>query len=81
MVAKVNVTNKNVEESVMNSASAPGERPEKRRAQVELDRRYGRIGISALAAALRYQGDGKNPAYAAPVGPREEQNSIKVAVA
>jgi hypothetical protein len=30
----------------------------------DLGRRYGRIGISAVAAALRYQSDGKNPAYA-----------------
>jgi hypothetical protein len=29
-----------------------------------LDARYGRIGISAVAAAARYQGDAKNPAYA-----------------
>ena len=25
---------------------------------------YGKIGISAVAAAVRYQGNGKNPAYA-----------------
>lgn len=29
-----------------------------------LDCRYGQIGISAVAAALRYQGAAKNPAYA-----------------
>ena len=29
-----------------------------------LDRRYGQIGISAVAAAVRYQGATKNPAYA-----------------
>jgi len=29
-----------------------------------LDAWYGRIGISAVAAAARYQGDTKNPAYA-----------------
>jgi len=29
-----------------------------------LDRRYGQIGISAVAAAVRYQGGCKNPAYA-----------------
>ena len=28
---------------------------------------YGRIGISAVAAAVRYQGDAKNPAYAASI--------------
>lgn len=29
-----------------------------------LDACYGRIGISAVAAAARYQGGAKNPAYA-----------------
>jgi hypothetical protein len=29
-----------------------------------LDRRYGKIGISAVTAAARYQGTAKNPAYA-----------------
>jgi hypothetical protein len=29
-----------------------------------LDRRYHQIGISAVAAAVRYQGAAKNPAYA-----------------
>ncbi len=29
-----------------------------------LDGRYGQIGISAVAAAVRYQGAAKNPAYA-----------------
>jgi hypothetical protein len=36
-----------------NSTSCPG-----------LDDRYGQIGISAVAAAARYQGNMKNPAYA-----------------
>jgi hypothetical protein len=31
---------------------------------VPLDSRYGKIGISAVAAAARYQGDGQNPACA-----------------
>lgn len=31
---------------------------------VGLDRRYRKIGISAVAAAVRYQGVAKNPAYA-----------------
>jgi hypothetical protein len=30
----------------------------------DLDRRYGAIGISAVAAAVRYQSDNKNPEYA-----------------
>jgi hypothetical protein len=29
-----------------------------------LARRYGQIGISAVAAAARYQGEARNPAYA-----------------
>jgi hypothetical protein len=32
--------------------------------QPALVRRYGQIGISAVAAAVRYQGAAKNPAYA-----------------
>jgi hypothetical protein len=32
--------------------------------EADLDRRYGEIGISALAAALRYQSVTKNPASA-----------------
>ena len=39
-----------------------------RREEASLDRCYGKIGISAVAAALPYQSDAKNPAYA-PVGP------------
>ena len=31
---------------------------------VALHLRYQKIGISAVAAAARYQGSGKNPAYA-----------------
>jgi len=38
--------------------------PEQRRERAELDARYGKIGISAVAAALRYPSDAKNPAYA-----------------
>jgi hypothetical protein len=32
--------------------------------RTSLDCRYGKIGISAVAAAVRYQGTAKNPAYA-----------------
>lgn len=38
--------------------------PDQRRERAELDARYGKIGISAVAAALRYQSDTKNTAYA-----------------
>jgi len=35
-----------------------------RRKETNLTGRYGKIGISAVAAALRYSDAGKNPAYA-----------------
>ena len=44
--------------------------PDQRRERTELDPRYGKIGISAVAAAVRYRGDSKNPAYA-PVTPAD----------
>ena len=34
------------------------------KARVDLGERYGEIGISAVAAAVRYQGPTKNAAYA-----------------
>ena len=34
------------------------------RTEQNLDSRYGDIGISAVAAALQYQSEVKNPAYA-----------------
>ena len=37
-----------------------------------LDEQYRKIGISAVAAALRYQGDGKNPAYARTVDAEDD---------
>jgi hypothetical protein len=43
------------------------ERPAVRKSangNIALQRCYGQIGISAVAAAVRYQGDSKNPAYA-----------------
>ena len=38
--------------------------PEQRSDRTALDARFGKIGISAVAAAVRYQSDAKNPAYA-----------------
>jgi hypothetical protein len=38
--------------------------PEQRRDRAGLDPRFGKIGISAVAAAMRYQSELKNPAYA-----------------
>lgn len=43
---------------------APGQTPQKRQPDASLDRRYGRIGISALVAALPYRSESKNAAYA-----------------
>lgn len=46
----------------------------------DLDGRYGKIGISAVAAALPYQSESKNPAYA-PVEPRADQRRWEMATA
>lgn len=48
----------------------------KHQSETSLARRYGRIGISAVAAALPYQSDAKNPAYA-PVVPRADARRIE----
>ena len=50
--------------------------PEQRRERAELDPRFGKIGISAVAAALCYRSETKNPAYAPaaePVNSRFEE--------
>jgi hypothetical protein len=57
----------------MSSKKAAPERQEE-----SLDRRYGEIGISALAAALRYLGETKNPAYA-PVEAQPEARYVNEA--
>lgn len=44
------------------------------RAGENLDRRYGKIGISAVVAALPYQSATKNPAYA-PAQPSSSDQS------
>ena len=38
--------------------------PDQRSERAALDARFGKIGISAVAAAVRYQSEAKNPAYA-----------------
>ena len=50
-----------------NRKSPPKSKPEVQ----SLDCRYGKIGISAVAAAMRYQSEPKNMAYA-PVTPRSD---------
>ena len=47
--------------------------PEQRRERAELDARFGKIGISAVAAALRYQSEAKNPTYAPAAEPASNQ--------
>jgi hypothetical protein len=48
------------------------------RTEPDLDSRYGTIGISALAAALQFQRETKNPAYA-PVVPRRDERLADMA--
>jgi hypothetical protein len=50
------------------------------REDANLDGRYGKIGIPAVAAALPYQSDAKNPACA-PLAPREEKWLAELAAA
>jgi hypothetical protein len=45
-----------------------------------LDQRYGKIGILAVAAALPYQSDAKNPAYAPVIPHRDDKRRTKTAV-
>ncbi|MBX6426165.1 MAG: hypothetical protein IRZ09_09640 [Variibacter sp.] len=61
----------------MNPKVYDSPRREKRdsgRAEVpDLDSRYGRIGIPAVAAAIRYRGDARNPTHQpAPTTAREK---------
>ena len=49
-----------------------------RRNEPNLDSLYGKIGISAVAAALQYQGEIKNPADA-PVDPQRDKRLADVA--
>ncbi len=47
---------------------------QKARPDAGLDSRYGKIGISAVAAALQFKCEAKNPAYApADPQPRDEK--------
>ena len=60
----------------MTSKSAATDNNTQRRGE-DLD---GQIGISAVAAALPYQSDAKNPAYA-PVVPRDDHRHSEMAAA
>jgi hypothetical protein len=49
------------------SSAAPSQKQQTAEASADktnLSYRYGSIGIDAVAAAMRYAGTGKNPAYA-----------------
>jgi len=56
-----------------NKKTAAGFNQNGRRSEPNLDSRYGEIGISAVAAALRYQSEVKNPAYAPAVRELDER--------
>ena len=61
--AKINGRlNGKAKERLMTSAKKNAETVGQER--LDLDRRYGKIGISAVAAAVQYQSDSKNLAYA-----------------
>jgi hypothetical protein len=47
-----------------------------RREEQALDTRYGEIGISAVAAALKFKSESKNPAAYAPVTPEMDEDRI-----
>jgi hypothetical protein len=47
-----------------NNKKNPVNKKDPVREHPDLDRCYGAIGISAVAAAVRYQSDSKNPEYA-----------------
>jgi hypothetical protein len=51
-------------EQKMTKKNAAQSKENSRRTEPKLDSRYGAIGISAVAAALQYQSEVKNPAYA-----------------
>jgi hypothetical protein len=63
-------------ESEMNAKHAVNSKRE----ESNLDGRYGKIGISAVAAALRYKSDAKNPAYA-PSVPKDDDRQEREAKA
>ena len=50
----------------MTTANSTGDNPEARRPEADLDRRYGRIAISAVVAALPYGGESKSKTPTAP---------------
>jgi len=49
--------------------------PVKKSRSADLDQRYGKIGISAVAAAIRYQSEARNPKYAPASPPPDDEDS------
>ncbi len=56
----------------MTTANSTGDQRETRRPEADLDRRYGRIAISAVAAALPYNGQSKSKTPVSP-DPRNDR--------
>jgi hypothetical protein len=54
----------NVTAEMADKAAQAEKTPRSSDQAASLDARYRQIGISAVAAAVRYQGSAKNPAYA-----------------
>jgi hypothetical protein len=50
-----------------------------RSADVNLGSRYGAIGIPAVAAALQFKSEVKNPAHVPPVGQKDEERQAEIA--
>jgi len=48
----------------MTTTKGENRNEESRRQHNNLDGRYGKIGLAAVAAAVRYKGELRNPAYA-----------------
>jgi hypothetical protein len=59
----------------MTKKTAKPSKQNTRREEQSLDARYGEIGISAVAAALKFKSESKNPAYA-PVAPEMDEDRI-----
>lgn len=62
----------------MPNSQADSNTEERPRERTELDRKYGNIGISAVAAACRYQTAPKTPA-ATTLVPRDDESADAVA--
>ena len=58
----------------MTTAKTPGDNFESRRSESDLDRRYGRIAISDVVAALPYRSESKTEAQAPSDARKERAN-------